>query len=43
MSATMSGYGKPKRKFRQNYQRVYAPQTAQFDVKWLKIDMGKPR
>ena len=37
----MSGCGKPKRKFRLNYQRIYAPQTAQIGVKWIKFDLGK--
>jgi hypothetical protein len=41
MSVIMSGCAKPKRKFRLNYQRIHAPQTARIGVKWIKFDLGK--
>jgi hypothetical protein len=43
MPVTMSGCGKPKRKFRLNYQRVCTPQTARIDVKRINYEMGKLR
>jgi hypothetical protein len=43
MSVTMSGCGKPKHKFRLNYQRVYAPRTAGIDVKRIKNRFGEVR
>jgi len=37
MPVTMSGCRKPKRQLRLTFQRIYAPQTAQIDVKRIRI------
>jgi len=41
MSVTMSSCGKPKRKFRLNYQRIYAPQKSGIDVEPIRIRYGE--
>ncbi len=43
MSMTLSGSGKPKRKFQANYPPIYVQQTAAFDFKRIKIRLGKAR